>query len=580
MIPRYLLSSLLIVAMFSVCGGQSPLPPRQANPEAKLPPAVAELAEKIEDLARSSQAQDAAARFLTELLDHNNPEVQWRAARAITRIGVGAPDTAAKLQKLATSKNKVVEFHAIRALAAIGDKSPTTIDTMMSAVTSNEGSIAREAIQALRAMQLPADQVAGAFAKAMASDNQAVASFAVEAAVDKGADATPLLIEALGNENSAYWAAVAISEIGPNAAGTVSAMIKSLETTNDTSLQTQLCLALAKVGKPALSASDAICALLTKSEDASVRMAGSYALGAIGATDCKAALEKCVECDDPFVAMVGSWALAKTTNSEANVTVAVDKLIAGLTSENPNMREAAAQGLIELAAPAEVVAPRLMAEAGKADATQRANLVDALAGLGDRVVPKAINGLEKPESRELAIEVLAKVGPKAAPAVPALIKLSESADESTSAQINYALGRIGPSAAAAVDALLVDIDSENGDLRQSALFALRGIGPAAKAAVPKLMPKTGTADGSGESYLRAFALASMASADDSVAKAILPTIEMGLANSNELIRLDAVMAVANLKEAGTPLRDRVAELAINDHSDMVRMAALGVLNAE
>ncbi len=580
MISRYLATGFLLASSFSACTAQPPLPSTPPKPDLKLPPAIEDLAEQIEDLARSPKAQDAAAATLTRLLDAPRAEVQWRAARALTRLGVATPDTAAKLQKLTTSENKVVKFHAIRALAAIGDKSPGTIEAMMAAATSSEATIAREAIEALREMKLPADQAAAAFAAALAGDDQAVASFAVEAVIAEGAGATPLLIESLGNEKSAYWAAIAISQIGVDAAGTVPAMIKALNSTTDTSLQTQLCLALAEIGEPAKSASDSICGLVTKSDDASVRMAGSYALGAIGADGCEEALAECAKSDEPFVAMVGSWAMAKTTGSEADMTTAVDKLIAGLTSENANMREAAAKGLIELGAPAEIVAPRLIAEAAKADPVERVNLVEALAGLGELVVSKAMIGLEEPESRELALEILAKVGPKSAPAVPMLLELAESVDDPMAARINYVLGRVGKPAAAAVDGLLADLDSDNEDLRQSALFALRGIGPAAKGAVAKLMPKTGAADGTAECYLRVYALASIAPSDESVVQAILPTIEMGLADNNELVRLDAVMAVADLKAAGASLRVKLAELAVEDQNDMVRNAALAVLNAE
>ena len=63
--------------------------------------------------------------------------------------------------------------------------------------------------------------------------------------------------------------------------------------------------------------------------------------------------------------------------------------------------------------PPELAAPVLLKVANDPDPDVATNMVNAIAGLGDAVVPRATKALQKPQYRSFAVRVLKKLGPKA-----------------------------------------------------------------------------------------------------------------------------------------------------------------------
>jgi HEAT repeat protein len=103
--------------------------------------------------------------------------------------------------------------------------------------------------------------------------------------------------------------------------------------------------------------------------------------------------------------------------------------------------------------------------------------------------PKGLAGVQ-------SLEALGDMGPDAATAVPALLKLLEKPGLATvgtrwgpahQGAVVRTLGKIGPAAAPAVPALLALLKSNKVQIHREVILALGGIGPSARAAVPALV---------------------------------------------------------------------------------------------
>ncbi len=93
---------------------------------------------------------------------------------------------------------------------------------------------------------------------------------------------------------------------------------------------------------------------------------------------------------------------------------------------------------------------------------------------------------EDPSVREEAVRLLIKLGPRAAPVAPDVIKLLGNSDSWSKTKAALILGKIGPQASNAVPVLVPMLKEENQQVRLKAAVALGRIGPAASKSVPAL----------------------------------------------------------------------------------------------
>jgi HEAT repeat protein len=141
-------------------------------------------------------------------------------------------------------------------------------------------------------------------------------------------------------------ACAAIEQIGPDAAGTVPALVDLLGDTKHSHLLIQTLLALASIGPEAKPASAHIIPLLEHSTDATVPVAAAYALGSIGAADADKALKKAATSSNSFLQMVATWSLAKIHPEDVQLKQqAMQKLETGIKSKDPAVQAAAENGI-------------------------------------------------------------------------------------------------------------------------------------------------------------------------------------------------------------------------------------------
>lgn len=531
----------------------------------------------IDDLGERHEAGQTVVPQLHKLLSDTDPQVRWRSARALGDYGSQAVSAVPKLRSLLKDSDPIVEYHAAVTLGKIGDRSDETVGALVAVVTSPDGRVARAAISALRKLDPAPEIVVEALQKVLASDDDAVVLYAIEAITERGGEAAPLLIAALKEPRTAYMACTAIAQIGPDAKATVPAIADLLGKTKHSQVLIQALLALASIGPDAKSAVSQVVPLLQFSTDETVPVAAAYALGSIGASGADSELKAVANSPNAFLQMMAAWALAKGhPQDQMLMKQGVAKLTQGLANDDPMMRASAARCLAELHAPAEMVAPALLALANDPDPHVADNVIAALATRTEEVVPKAIEALKKPEMRKFAARVLARIGPKASAAVGPLAEAAQGADPEFRIDINRALAAIGPEAGAASDVLVEALASDNEGVRHSALFALRQIGPRAVKAGPKLVEKMTSSEGF-EQLATAWALASVGSQTKGVAARVAPILRLGLADPDASERLETISVISALGSQAALLSDDLKRLATSDPDQDVRIAASDAL---
>ena len=572
-------STLSIASLISILA--SSCPAEQADVAAQLQTATHSTGKQqykaIDALGQRHEAATTVVPKLRQLLTSKDPQVRWRTARALGDYGALAKDAAGDLRKLLTDSDPIVQYHAAGALGKLEDRSDETTLALIHAATSKDARVAREAIAALRNLRPGPERVVKALSEALKSNDKSVTVYALEAVVELGPKAVPLLNEALKRPETAYLACSAIEQIGPKASDTVPAIVELLGSTKHSQLQIQALLALAAIGPTAEPAVPKIVPLLDSPHDKTVPVAAAYALGSIGAKDADEQLRRALEKDNPFLQMIAAWALAKGHPDDQNaLRLAVDKLVKGLKNKDATMRIAAAKSLQSLHAPFELVASALVEVANDPDPEVQTNVVEAVASLGESVVPRTAKALQNSTLRGPAIKVLTKLGPKAAAAVEPLIEANAGADSHVRMQINFAFAAIGPKAAPATETLVKAIYDKDRGVRESALYALREIGPGAKAAVRPLVRRA-EADHSFDSLAAAWAVSRIAPEDSKVGARMLPILTRGLSNSDEQTRLNSTEAIAAWGSDAASAATELKKVAHDDSSPAVRAAAEAAL---
>jgi len=144
------------------------------------------------------------------------------------------------------------------------------------------------------------------------------------------------------------------------------------------------------------------------------------------------ALVTAARSDKPLLKAVSLWALARENPENLEVVeYAAKAMAAGLTSEDAELRTVAAKLLSHFGSHPEIVGPTLVAALQDLDPRVVGNALDALAAFGPKILPRVTGALKDPQRRHLAVALIYRLGPEAAPAVPAMIEASTSRPQVT-----------------------------------------------------------------------------------------------------------------------------------------------------
>jgi HEAT repeat protein len=531
-----------------------------------------------------SKAKDALPDVLAMTSDPES-RVRWHAVRTIGLIGEDAISAIPVLIKLLQDEDPITVAQAAAAIRHIHADDERT-DTQDQDAALYEAAVAplvattlhpdararRAAVRAIQTLHADSETLAGLLAKVLADSDPAVILPALHTLADMGDDAVPVLIEALKVPGARYWAAVALAEIGAEAAPAAGQLTK-LAKEGEPEERMQAMLALAAIGPPAVSATPVLVEALS-SNDGSLRFAAVFALGSLRAEAADAVLHKAAADPDDFLAEVAAWALAKIHPDDAAIREqALKKLRAGLTSELPKVRAASTSGLSDLATLVDAAERRDLAAdfirvLSDPEPSVGARGGAALIRLGSDAVEPLSSQLANPDLREAALEILASIGADAAQAVDQITDTLSDDEAFVRGEAAIALAAIGPPASAAVPALqkILADDTEDSGTRYSAAYALGRIGSAAAPAMTTLRTLSDSTDEL-MATVAVWAALKIEPGNTEFFKTAMPRLRKALQAESDLARLEAAVA---LGEIGPHAKAAIPILEVVEEDDPVR----------
>ncbi len=514
------------------------------------------------------------------------PRVRWHAVRAIGLIGEDAIRTMPRLVALLEDTDAVTVAQAAAAIRhiRIDDERTETppqdaalyasaVEPLVKVTIHPDPRARRAAVSALQVLDATPESLAAMLVKTLTDTDPSVILPALHTLADMDGAAVPVLVKALEDPKGRYWAAVALAEIGPEAAPAAPALT-ALIASGEPDERLQAMLALAAIGPAAAPAAAPATIEILRSTDGTLAFAAAFALGKMRAREADAALATFVEGDDAFLAEVAAWARAEINPEDAAIRqTAVARLRAGLASDRPKVRSASVSGLSDLADAMDPAGRRQLAETFLgllADAEPAVGMQAgaALIRLGGDAVETLRGGLAKADLRGASLEILSAIGPPAAAAVADIAQSLSDADAAVRGEAAAALAAIGAAAAPAVGRLgeiLADEAEEDG-ARYSAAYALGRIGSAAAPALDTLH-RLSTSEDELMATVAVWALLKIEPGKTEHFAAAMPRLRKALQAKSDLARLEAVVA---LGEIGSAAQTAVPMLELVQEDDPVR----------
>jgi HEAT repeat protein len=336
-------------------------------------------------------------------------------------------------------------------------------------------------------------------------------------------------------------------------------------------------LALGQIGEtPAGLAPRLVKAL----DDEATCAAATYALGCLGnlPPEAEAKIRQNMQSPKKVLAATSVWAMAKThLDDQALLREAVQSLVEGLKSPDPQERIAAAQALGSLKPSPEISRPILDKALQGADEATVTAALGALASLGAPMVPRLVDALQYEKLRPRVAYMLGQIGPAAKDAVPALVGLLHSSHRRTREEALMALAKIGPGAKAAVPDLAKLVTATGGPDAHGATFALGAIGRGAIDAEPPLLAALDSRDES-LPLIAAWALVQIHPDSPQCTARVLPVLTAGLADPSPKFRREAARALAALGPQAKPAAAQLKK-ALQDADPDVRDSVAEALEA-
>jgi HEAT repeat protein len=545
----------------------------------------------IDAIASLGQNAKPALAELVKYCGDKDVRTRWHAARAVGLIGEDAISALPVLVGLLGDVDPIVATQAAAAIGLIRADDGRRTEALPAAdaaaydaatkaliqVTVHpDPRVRRASLRAIGTLKPPLDVLGPLFTKQLADADPSVVLPAVRSLADLGGRAVPLLVESLKNPKSRYWSAIALAEIGPEAAPAVEVLTEQLAS-GDTHECVQAMIALGAIGKGAQPAVDDLVRELD-SRDPSRRLGAAFALGRIGDPSAKEPLVRLAAASDadPFMKSIAQWAGVKIEPRDIAARDAAgvrSGSVSALSDLAPTLDDAAAATLAE----------KFVELLADPDDDTRVQAATSLVRLGRRGAGPLAAAIEDPDRRLFAMELLAAIGPDAAPALDRLATVLEAGDPAAAGEAALAIAAIGPPAARLVPALDKLLSSPAGgdsaagkQQRYAVAYALGRIGAEAKPALERLQV-LGTSDDEMLATVATWSALKIGPADASFGQSAVPVLRKALRSHVELVRVEAAAALGDLgavAQSAVPILELVAE---DDPAPTVRAAAADAL---
>jgi HEAT repeat protein len=542
---------------------------------------VAAQVQAIDALASVGKRGAAAADDLIALTAASDADVRWHAARALGMLGSAASSASPTLVKLLGDAEPVVAAQAAHALGLVNKSAgDSVVDPLIEATLHADPRVRRAAVKSLRRVSTP-ERLAPLVARHLSDADPSVVLPALHTLADMRDESVPLLLAALDEPKARYWAAVAAAEIGPDAAPAVG-KLTTLAADGELDERMQAMFALAAIGEPAAAAAPTLIEALSGNEEM-LQFAAAFALGKLRAAAADDSLTATAGGDDPFLAAVASWALARIhPDDPARVTAAAEKLRAGLQHTDATVKAGSINGLSDLAG-------SLDTETRQALATAYATLLDdpdpavavaaggALVRLGPDAATAIRGELADMATRMRGMELLAAQGTAAKPFVAEMTAALADEDAAFASEAAVALAAVGADAAPAVPTLVKLLAvATPAPVRYTAMYALGRIGGPAKPALARLLELSQSNDEL-ESTVAIWAALKIEPGDKELFETAIPRLQKALRAESELARLEAAVSLGDIGPAAAASIPMLELLLEDDPSRSVREAAAAAL---
>jgi HEAT repeat protein len=517
-------------------------------------------------------AGDRPIASLVQDLNSAQVETRVQALRELDDLGPKAAEAAPAVIIQLDHSSSQVRTYAAHVLASIGPAAQPGVAALIRAVVDPDPVVRREAVRALVAVGAEVHLAVPVLGRAMDDTDPAVRARALEGLSRLGEAAVPDLIEAVKNPTGIRcWACEALADIGPKAKAAVPALIDRSRDSNADARREAL-LALGEIGPDAVAAVPRLREAVGD-RDSTVALAAIYALGRMGdaAHDAEPLLIAKARSDQPLAKVIACWALARVRGATSEATTqAIPVLAEAMRSRESAVRTAASRAILDLRpAPGPMIAALEKTMEG-ADPALMAVALDVLAQYGRVALPGLEAALKQPALQARTALVLRRMGPAAAPAVPALSEALAEARPTARREILFALAAIGPAARPAVPSLVRLLAKPDAETQYAAVYAVGRIGPAAIEAKPLL--EKGLS--SGDELIRTACVWALARIDPqcpTVAQG-LPVLIENLRNTSPVLRIEAA---ASLRCLGPQARSALPDLkqALHDDNELVREMA-------